>query len=188
MTLAVQARRCRTQLPHPLTLPEEAAGCHSLCRIPPVPLEYHRGDARRNQRERGSAPAKALDLVLLDRFAGRGDESHHFVAIADENAGYGDRGASVCRRSAKFSTAALVMYLPVHHRYIRDSSSGSTERGQKAACSSRNPTITSSHKRLPCRASTRTGHPLITSSPPPGSERGSFLCRGNRRSMLAIAS
>jgi hypothetical protein len=36
------------------------------------------------------------------------------VAIAEENAGYGDRSASVRRWSAKYSIAALVVHLPIH--------------------------------------------------------------------------
>jgi hypothetical protein len=40
------------------------------------------------------------------------------MAIAEENAGYGDRGAPVRRRSAEFSIAALVMHLPIHLRIL----------------------------------------------------------------------
>lgn len=40
------------------------------------------------------------------------------MAIAEENAGYGDRSASVRRRSAEFSITALVMHLPIHLRIL----------------------------------------------------------------------
>jgi len=53
-------------------------------------------------------------VVRLDRFACRGLELYDTMAIAEENAGYGDRGAPGRRRSAKFSITALVMHLPVH--------------------------------------------------------------------------
>jgi hypothetical protein len=58
--------------------------------------------------------AKTFDLVCLDRFARCRVELHHIMPIAKKNAGYGDRCASVCRRSTKLLTAALIMHLPVH--------------------------------------------------------------------------
>ena len=61
-----------------------------------------------------SPPAKAFDIISLDRFARCRFELYHIVAIADENAGYGDGRASVCRRGTKLLIAALIMHLPAH--------------------------------------------------------------------------
>ena len=44
--------------------------------------------------------AEAPDLVRFDRLAGCRDQPHLFVAIADQDAGYGDCSTSVCRLSA----------------------------------------------------------------------------------------
>ena len=63
---------------------------------------------------RSSPPAKAFDIARLDRLASRRLELYHIVAIADEDAGYSDGRASVRRRGAKLSIAALIMHLPVH--------------------------------------------------------------------------
>ena len=61
-----------------------------------------------------SPSAKAIDFIRLDRFACRRFELHHIVAIADEDAGYSDGGASVGRLGTKLLIAALIMHLPVH--------------------------------------------------------------------------
>jgi hypothetical protein len=53
-------------------------------------------------------------MVGLDRIPRRRFEPHDFVAVAKKNAGDGKGGAPINRRSAKPSTAALVMNLPVH--------------------------------------------------------------------------
>jgi hypothetical protein len=53
-------------------------------------------------------------MVRLDCFACCGLELYDMMAIAEENAGYGDRRAPVRRRSAKYSIAALVVHLPIH--------------------------------------------------------------------------
>ena len=64
--------------------------------------------------QEASPPAKAFDIVRLDRFARCRFELYHIVAIADEDAGYGDGRASVCRRGTKLLVATLIMHLPVH--------------------------------------------------------------------------
>ena len=64
--------------------------------------------------------AETPDLVWFDRLAGCRNQPHLFVAIADQNAGYRDRGTSVCCRCAKSSAAALIMHLPFHLRNIHD--------------------------------------------------------------------
>jgi hypothetical protein len=58
-------------------------------------------------------------VIRLDRFACCGLELYDLMAIAEENAGYGDRSAPVRCRSAKFSITALVMHPPIHHRILR---------------------------------------------------------------------
>jgi hypothetical protein len=65
--------------------------------------------------DREASPAtKAFDSVRLDRFACCRFELYHIVAIADEDAGYGDGRASVRRRGTKLLIAALIMHLPAH--------------------------------------------------------------------------
>jgi hypothetical protein len=65
-----------------------------------------------------SPVAQALEVVSLDRFACRGLEFYNMMAIAEENTGYGDRGAPVRGRSAKFSITGPVMHLPIHLRIL----------------------------------------------------------------------
>ena len=66
-----------------------------------------------------SPVAQLLKVIRLDRFACRGLELYDMMAIAEENAGYGDRSAPVRCRSAKFSITALVMHPPIHCRILR---------------------------------------------------------------------
>lgn len=61
-----------------------------------------------------SPVAQLLKVIRLDRFACCGLKLYDTMAIAQENAGYGDRGAPVRRRSAKYSIATLVVHLPIH--------------------------------------------------------------------------
>jgi hypothetical protein len=63
---------------------------------------------------KASPPAKVFDIVRLDRIACCRFELYHIVAIADEDAGYGDGRASVRRRGTKLLIAALIMHLPAH--------------------------------------------------------------------------
>jgi hypothetical protein len=57
-------------------------------------------------------------VIRLDRFACCGLELYDMMAIAEENAGYGDRSAPVRRRSAKFSITGPIMHLPIHLRIL----------------------------------------------------------------------
>lgn len=96
------------------------------------------------------------------------------MAIAEENAGYGDRSASVRRRSAKFSITALVMHLPIHLRILcpRVAAALIQVKGQ-LFCG----VILESSQAIcdyPDRASIRTGHPPATSSPRPGRNAAAF--------------
>jgi hypothetical protein len=69
---------------------------------------------------RKSSPvAQLLKVIRLDRFACRRLELYDMMAIAQQNAGYGDRSAPVRRRSAKFSVTALVMHPPIHCSIFR---------------------------------------------------------------------
>jgi len=54
------------------------------------------------------------------------------VAIADEDAGYGDGRAAVCHRGKKLLIAALIMHLPAHEAYSRNRGRSSTDLGQCA--------------------------------------------------------
>jgi hypothetical protein len=77
-----------------------------------------------------SRPAKAFDLIRLDRFACCRFELYYIMAIADEDAGYRDGRASVCHQGTKLLCAALIMHVPVHRDYSRDLSGGSIDLGQ----------------------------------------------------------
>lgn len=66
-----------------------------------------------------SPVAQLLKVIRLDRFACRRLELYDMMAIAQQNAGYGDRSAPVRRRSAKFSITALVMHPPIHCSIFR---------------------------------------------------------------------
>ena len=61
-----------------------------------------------------SPVAQLLKVIRLNRFTCCGLELYDMMAIAEENAGYGDRSAPVRCRSAKFSITALVVHLPIH--------------------------------------------------------------------------
>jgi hypothetical protein len=65
-----------------------------------------------------SPVAQLVKVIRLDRFACCGLELYDMMAIAEENAGYGDRSAPVRDRSAKFSITALVMHPPIHRRIL----------------------------------------------------------------------
>ena len=58
--------------------------------------------------------AQLLKVIRLDRFAYCGLELYDMMAIAEENASYGDRSAAVRRQSAKGSITTLVMHPPIH--------------------------------------------------------------------------
>jgi hypothetical protein len=55
-----------------------------------------------------------LKVIGLDRFACCGLEIYDMMAVAEENAGYGDRNAPVRHWSAKYSITAPVAHLPIH--------------------------------------------------------------------------
>jgi hypothetical protein len=87
-------------------------------------------------------------VVRLDRFACRALELYDMMAIAEENAGYGDRSAPVRRRSAKFSITALVMHPPIHRKILRPLPATALIQVKWPAFSRRNRTVTSFHTRL----------------------------------------
>jgi len=78
-------------------------------------------------------------MVRLDRFACRGLEIYDMMAIAEENAGYGDRGAPVRRRSAKYSITTLVVHLPIHLSILRPRATTALIQVKKPYYSRRNP-------------------------------------------------
>jgi len=61
-----------------------------------------------------SPVAQLLKVIRLDRLACCGLELYDLMAIAEENARYGDRSTPVRRRSGKFSITTLVMHPPIH--------------------------------------------------------------------------
>ena len=65
-----------------------------------------------------SPVAQLLKVIRLDRFARCGLELYDMMAVAEENAGYGDRSAPIRGRSAKFSITALVMHQPIHRSIL----------------------------------------------------------------------
>ena len=77
--------------------------------------------------------AQLLKVIRLDRFAYCGLELYDMMAIAEENAGYGDRSAPVRRRSVKFPITSLVMHPPIHRRIFAPSAPDSIDSGQKAS-------------------------------------------------------
>ena len=95
---------------------------HLISQIPRIGL-------RRNP----SRVAQLLKVIRLDRFACRGLELYDMMAIAEENAGYGDRSAPVRRRSVKFPITSLVMHPPIHRRIFAPSAPDSIDSGQKAS-------------------------------------------------------
>jgi hypothetical protein len=71
------------------------------------------------------------------------------MAIAEENAGYGDRSASVRRRRAKFSITAMVMHLPIHLRILCPRVAAALIQVKGQLFLRRNPRVISGHMRLP---------------------------------------
>ena len=71
------------------------------------------------RQRRSSQVAQPLKVVRLDRFASLGLEPNYMMAIAEENASYGDRSAPVRRQSAKGSITTLVMHPPIHLGILR---------------------------------------------------------------------
>jgi len=134
-----------------------------------------------------SPVAQLVKVIRLDRFACCGLELYDRMAVAEENAGYGDRSAPVRDRSAKFSITALVMHPPIHRRILRPLPVTALIQ-IKIRNFQTVSTVTSCHTRLLCRASIRKGRRPTTSSPPPGSVRGSLPSRGSRRSILPTVS
>ena len=89
-----------------------------------------------------SPVAQLLQVMRLDRFARCGLELHDMMAIAEENAGYGDRSTPVRRRSAKFSITALVMHPPIHCRILRPLPATALIQIKRPYYSRRNPGVT----------------------------------------------
>jgi hypothetical protein len=85
---------------------------HLVSQIPRI------GPSAKPVSREASRVAQALKVIRLDPFTCCGLELYDMMAIAEENAGYGDRGAPVRRRSAEFSITALVMHLPIHLRIL----------------------------------------------------------------------
>jgi hypothetical protein len=75
--------------------------------------------------------AQLLKVVRLNHFACCGLELYDMMAIAEENASYGDRSAPVRRRSAKFSIIGPVMHLPIHVRILRPWTATGTDPDQQ---------------------------------------------------------
>ena len=131
--------------------------------------------------------AQLLKVIRLDRFACCGLELYDMMAIAEENAGYGDRSSPVRRRSAKCSITGPVMHLPIHLRILCPRAATALIQVKKPAFSHRNLTV-AFLTRLLSRASIRKGRRPTTSSPLPESVRDSLPFRGSRRSILPTVS